>query len=154
MEINDYGCELIKDILDHQKEFKEPYYFERFQDVFYLIQGRKFDFSEITFENMNEYIEKNSYIRNGLIYFGSNLLKTFDSELEKHIYEIVRNCIEMFFEKHIDKVNWWNLSENSSLSEAFCERYLNHMSRYILRNNFSIYISKRVSKYMKHVLNN
>ena len=56
----------------------------------------------------------------GLCYLGGDkALRALYRETKKFVEEQSRRRVEDFFREYIDKVNWYGLSQNPSLSEAF-----------------------------------
>jgi len=98
-----------------------------------------------THTTITSLLEKYSlhYFVCGLSYFG------VEKELEKLSTYLQRKKTEDFFEKHIDKVDWRHLSENSSLSEAFFEKHINKVDWRPLSKNSSLseaFFEKHIDK--------
>src|SRR3989344_5992147 len=87
-----------------------------------------------THTTITSLLEKYSlhYFVCGLSYFG------VEKELEKLSTYLQRKKTEAFFEKHIDKVNWWYISWNPSLSEAFFEKHIDKVDWENLSENPSL----------------
>ena len=58
------------------------------------------------------------------------------SKVDDNLLQKFRNYrFERLIERHIDKVNWDWLSENSSMPPEFFERYIDKVDRKLLSNN-------------------
>lgn len=94
-----------------------------FEDIFKLIVEGKVD---DIFELDKEYIFK------GLSYFGcSKLLDRLFTTVKREVYDkeyrYIQTSIERFFERHLDSINWYDLSRNTCISEAFFERHIDRV---------------------------
>ena len=129
--------ELINYLIQETKENNEIE-LKEFEDIFQCILENKvpdFYFSDI---------KRVEYIFRGLSYFGvsSDYMKRFYILLmdQKTAFEKseINKQIEAFFERHLDKVDWNNLSQNTNLSEAFFERHLDKVHWYWLSYNTNL----------------
>lgn len=173
----DLDCKLFKAILDcNEHEIDLTLY----EDIFLILYNKTLNLDEIKVENYK-------YVNDGLSYFGSkynlynhvknkihnNKVKEFekyvlsehktnfkiasnkilseqffeqildsaeDKEIDMFFWIFLskRNFSEAFFEKYIDHVNWNSLCENENISESFFERHLNKVDFAVLSENKNI----------------
>src|SRR5690606_18249620 len=72
-----------------------------------------------------------------LSYFGCDI-ELFFKQLVNYIVKKEKKQIEAFFERHIDKVNWVELSGNTNISEQFFDRHIGEVDWEGLSRNTNI----------------
>src|SRR3989344_3630262 len=94
---------LLLEALQLDSDFKGEIKLELFEDVLIMIN----DINLLISGTIQE-VEHN---HQGLCYFGAdNIRKQFYQAIKKREIDKIQDCkaIEAFFERHIDRVNWWN----------------------------------------------
>src|SRR3989344_4436400 len=100
-----FSCDFFRKLESEYKEIEISMY----EDIFLDLNSKNLVISLLEKYDLN-------YLVQGLLYFGA------ESELENLSAYLQKQKIEAFFERYLDKVSWWSLSANPSLSEAFFEK--------------------------------